>query len=78
MQDCCVSYLFDGPHTISFAQFQKLCQNQRLYNTFKLGCNVTKETVYLVSLERDVVLIKDYNVRVNSGKFISTTEYLIL
>jgi hypothetical protein len=37
-----------------------------------------KETVYLVSLEADVVLIKRYNVIGNRGKFVGTTEYLIL
>jgi len=65
------------PH-ISFAQFQKLCQTQIFYNTFKLGCNVMKETVYLVSLEADVVLIRGYIVIVNSGKFVGTTECLLL
>jgi len=37
-----------------------------------------KETVYLVSLEADVVLIRGYIVIVNSGKFVGTTECLLL
>jgi hypothetical protein len=37
-----------------------------------------KEIIYLVSLEAYDVLIKGYNVIVNSGKFVGTTEYLIL
>jgi hypothetical protein len=35
------------------------------------------EIVYLVSLEANV-LIQGYNVILNSGKYIGTTEYLIL
>ena len=37
-----------------------------------------KETACIVSLEADVVLAKGYNVIANSGKFVGTTEYLML
>jgi hypothetical protein len=47
-------------------------------HTVELDYNITQGTVYLLSLQKSVVLPKEYNVIVNSEELIGTTEYLTL
>jgi hypothetical protein len=46
-------------------------------NTVELGYNVMKGTEYFVSLQRSVVITKDYNVMVNNDELNGTTENLM-
>ena len=46
--------------------------------TVEVGCDVMKETEYLVPLLRNVVRTEEYNFRATSVELVSTTEYLTL
>jgi hypothetical protein len=48
------------------------------YFTVKLGCNVMKGTECFESLQMSVVITRDYNITVNRGKLVGTTNYLML